>query len=220
MSQARQQIFSKLRQGVKRNPEQQAAAEARVQQRLQSHPRSLIPARGQGDATQRRQVFIQMATEAAAEVHPISQLTEIPALLAAAGIKQLVITNESWIASLPWQEQGISLQQRVAAVGDSASLTGSFAAIAETGTLMLHSSPDSPTTLNFLPDWHWVLLRSSRIQSCYEDAWQLLRTELGSLPRTVNMITGPSRSADIEQRLQMGAHGPRKLSILLWDDQN
>jgi L-lactate dehydrogenase complex protein LldG len=61
-----------------------------------------------------------------------------------------------------------------------------------------------------------VILKRSDIVGPYEDAWQKLREATqNNLPRTVNMITGPSRSADIEQKLQMGAHGPKELIILL-----
>ncbi|MDX1401836.1 MAG: LUD domain-containing protein, partial [Kiloniellales bacterium] len=103
---------------------------------------------------------------------------------------------------------------------DGASLSPAFAGVAETGTLMLHSGEKIPTTLNFLPDDHIVLLKASRIVAGYEDGWDLLRAQSkdGLLPRTVNFITGPSRTADIEQKIELGAHGPRRLHILLLDD--
>ena len=97
------------------------------------------------------------------------------------------------------------------------SLTHAFAGIAETGTLMLRSGADAPTTLNFLPDTNIVLIEAGRIVGAYEEAWAMLRAAGGAMPRTVNFITGPSRSADIEQTLQLGAHGPRRLHILLLD---
>ncbi|MHA1597454.1 MAG: LutC/YkgG family protein, partial [Alphaproteobacteria bacterium] len=104
---------------------------------------------------------------------------------------------------------------------DPVSLTAAFVAVAETGTLVLCSGPDSPTTLNFLPDTNIVLLLQSRIVGAYEDAWAVLRTGMGNglMPRTVNWITGPSRSADIEQTLLMGAHGPRRLHIVMLNDK-
>ena len=107
---------------------------------------------------------------------------------------------------------------------DPVSLTGAFAGIAETGTLMLTSGAVGPTTLNFLPETHMAVLKASDITGCYEDAWDRLRVvqgaarDGGTLPRTVNLITGPSRTADIEQTIQLGAHGPRRLCILLVDD--
>jgi L-lactate dehydrogenase complex protein LldG len=108
--------------------------------------------------------------------------------------------------------------------GDQVGVTACFAAVAETGTLMLLSGPESPTRNNFLPDTHVVVLRASQVVASYEDGWAALR-EAGrrpeggfAMPRTVNFITGPSRTADVEQRLELGAHGPRRLHIVLVDD--
>ena len=98
--------------------------------------------------------------------------------------------------------------------GDAVSLTPCLAAVAETGTLMLVSGPQTPTTLNFLPDTHIVVVYAEQVVATYEDGWDLLRTH-GEMPRNVNFITGPSRTGDIEQRIQLGAHGPRRLHIVL-----
>jgi L-lactate dehydrogenase complex protein LldG len=51
----------------------------------------------------------------------------------------------------------------------------------------------------------------------YEDGLRLLRQERGELPRSINLVTGPSRSGDIEQTIQLGAHGPKRLLVLLVD---
>ncbi len=82
---------------------------------------------------------------------------------------------------------------------------------------MLHSGPSGPTTLNFLPETNVVVLPMDRMVGAYEEAWDLLRDRFGSetMPRTVNFISGPSRTADIEQTIQLGAHGPRRLHIIL-----
>jgi L-lactate dehydrogenase complex protein LldG len=96
--------------------------------------------------------------------------------------------------------------------------------VAETGTLMLHSGPESPTRNNFLPDTHIAVLRASQVVASYEDGFDNLRRKFAKaaggffLPRTINFITGPSRTADIEQKLELGAHGPRRLHIILIDD--
>jgi L-lactate dehydrogenase complex protein LldG len=100
---------------------------------------------------------------------------------------------------------------------DAVCLTQGFAGIAETGTLMLPSGPARPTSNNLLPDIAMVLIEASRIVASYEDAFDLLRTELGAMPRNVMLVTGPSRSADIEQTLELGAHGPRRLHVLIID---
>ncbi len=83
--------------------------------------------------------------------------------------------------------------------------------------LVLTSGPDNPTTLNFLPDVHVVVVDAADVASDFETAMARLRERygVGDLPRTVNLITGPSRSADIEQTLMLGAHGPRKLHVIV-----
>lgn len=90
-------------------------------------------------------------------------------------------------------------------------VTGCIAAVAETGSVLLASSPQHPTTLNFLPETHVVVVREDQIVAHLEDAWAMIET----MPRALNLVTGPSRTADIEQTLQLGAHGPRRLHLLI-----
>ncbi len=97
---------------------------------------------------------------------------------------------------------------------DLTSVTPAFCAIAETGSVLLLSGPHSPTSLNFLPDNHFVLVYASQLLPHLEDAWARVRQE-NSIPRTMNLITGPSKTADVEQTLQIGAHGPRQLRVIL-----
>ncbi|HTJ90970.1 MAG TPA: LUD domain-containing protein, partial [Acidocella sp.] len=101
---------------------------------------------------------------------------------------------------------------------DPVTLTQAFAGIAETGTLMMPSGPERPTTNNLLSDTAIVVIRAARIVGAYEDAFDLLRAERGGMPRNVMLITGPSRSADVEQTLELGAHGPRSLHVLVIDE--
>ena len=100
---------------------------------------------------------------------------------------------------------------------DHVSITGAFAGIAETGTLVTVSGPEHPVTLNLLPDTHVVVLREGDIVGGYEEVWARLRARYGKnrLPRTVHAITGPSRTGDIEQTIELGAHGPRRLHIVV-----
>ena len=97
---------------------------------------------------------------------------------------------------------------------DLVSVTPAFCAIAETGSVVLLSSPESPTSLNYLPDVHFVLVYASQLVPHIEDAWTKLRQQ-PAIPRTINLITGPSKTADVEQTLQIGAHGPRQLKVIL-----
>ncbi|WP_370278042.1 lactate utilization protein C [Pontibacterium sp.] len=217
------EILGNIRRGLGRgepNAKQRTAAESR----LAAKDNNLIPKRAQLPQAEQVKLFKDMAIEAAAEIIELDSIAEVPMAasewLHKANIQELVTASSPELKGLDWSALGdIQLSERVGQVGDMASITSSFAGIAETGTLMLHSSSDSPTTLNFLPDVHMVVLHASTIVGPYEDAWKQLRTtHNGVMPRTVNMITGPSRSADIEQKLQMGAHGPRTLVILLVND--
>ncbi len=217
------EILGNIRRGLKRGEASNDQKQA-VINRLNQHARNLVPQRAQLPHEEQVELFIAMATEAAAEIYQLNSINEVPQICAnwlkEHNISSLVTASDPSILALDWSAANeLNCEQRVAQVGDAASLTSSFAGIAETGTLMLHSGTSSPTTLNFLPDNHFVILKKSDIVGPYEDAWQKLRDKTqGELPRTVNMITGPSRSADIEQKLQMGAHGPKDLIILLIND--
>ena len=121
-------------------------------------------------------------------------------------------------------------QARITAFCDEAARVGTTVArvpssaaapaAAETGTLVLASGPESPTTLNFLPDTHIAVLLAETIVGAYEATWSAVRAADGPLPRVVNWITGPSRTADIEQTLLIGIHGPRRQHIVLIDGQD
>jgi L-lactate dehydrogenase complex protein LldG len=95
-----------------------------------------------------------------------------------------------------------------------------FGGVAETGTIVMVSGPENPSTLNFLPDNHIVVVSEKAITGDYETMWSKIRLSYGkgTMPRTVNWITGPSRSADIEQTILLGAHGPRRLHIVVVQD--
>jgi len=99
-------------------------------------------------------------------------------------------------------------------IEEPATLSRAQMGVAETGTLILASGPDNPVTLTFLGETHFVVLRSEDIKAGFEDMWAEVRAR-GLDPRTVNMVTGPSRSADIGQTLQLGAHGPVALHVFV-----
>ena len=92
------------------------------------------------------------------------------------------------------------------------------AGVAETGSLAVLSGPDNPTTLSFLPDYHIVVLRTADVVPYFEDIWVRMRERHDFPPRSFNFITGPSRTADVEQTLQLGAHGPRSLHVVLLEE--
>src|SRR4029079_14158506 len=117
-----------------------------------------------------------------------------------------------------WTSQKmLDLRRGRAEASDHVAITGAFAGIAETGTLVTTSGSDHPVSLNLLPDTHVVVLREGDIVGGYEEVWQRLRARYGknAMPRTVNTITGPPRTGDIEQTIELGAHGPRRMHILV-----
>jgi L-lactate dehydrogenase complex protein LldG len=118
-------------------------------------------------------------------------------------------------SSLDWADNGITVESRGARGDDLVGITGAFCAIAETGTLMMVSGADTPAAASLLPETHIAIVHQSRIVRDMEEAWQLLRAEQEVMPRAVNFISGPSRTADIEQTVSLGAHGPYRVHIVL-----
>ncbi len=132
---------------------------------------------------------------------------------------QLVVGANAILSELPWQQAALVCEQRSANASDLVALSSASCAIAESGTLLLQSGPDNPTTLNFLPDHHLVVLSRHTIVSHWEEAWACCRLEWrGQLPRALNFISGPSSTADVGLTQVFGAHGPRNLSVLIVDD--
>jgi len=118
-------------------------------------------------------------------------------------------------ADLDWESVGLSVEARPTTGDDRLGITGTFCAIAETGTLVVLTGADTPTATTLLPETHVAVVRADRIVSGMEEAFDLVRRERGRLPRAVNLISGPSRTGDIEQTIVLGAHGPFRVHILV-----
>lgn len=194
-----------------------------VADRLAGHRRGVIPARGQLPPEQRVELFCQMVEFAAGTVERIASPADVPAAVSAflrAHNLPMRIRHgdDPRLAAMPWEaERTLEVSTGPSGGSDLAAISHAFAGVAETGTLVLNSGPDNPTTLNFLPDLHLIVVDAADIAGDYESVWARLRERFGPgvMPRAVNMITGPSRSADIEQKLILGAHGPRQLHVLV-----
>lgn len=216
---ARAQILGMIRKG-KVN---QAAGVQSPDDRIAAKRRGTIPARVDKDHPALVELFVDQATALSATVSRVDDESEIPGAVAdyLAGENlpaTLCAAPDPALQALPWDTRpALTVRYGRSDGADEVSLTPAFAAVAETGTLMLRSGADHPTTLNFLPDTHVVVLRASQIVGPYEEAWDRLRAA-GPIPRAVNFVSGPSRTADIEQTIQLGAHGPRRLHIILIQD--
>ena len=230
MSLARDQILSSIRRSLKRGPLAPEAVAA-CETRLAMHPRNLVPARARTLAPRGQvELFVKMAEAVNASVTRVKDARDVPAAIADYLTRlnlpqRLVRAPDPALDALPWDAQTLlDIRRGVAVDSDLVGITACFAAVAETGTLMLHSGPAGPTRNNFLPDTHIAVVRASQVVAAYEDGWDRLRAAQRdadgefAMPRTVNFITGPSRTADIEQKIELGAHGPRRLHIVLIDD--
>ena len=220
---AREAILGRLRETFARTPEREAEAIGVVEDRV-FHPKvNLIPQRGQIDLEARVALFTSMARKVQTEVERLGSITDVPAAVTRF-LRRHNLPQKVAAASDPVLQRANFFSQPLLRVrtgtakdADLVGITMAFAGIAETGTVMLCSSPERPSLLAFLPENSLVVLESSAIEGAYEQAWQKLR-DGGGLPRSVNFVTGPSRTGDIAQTLELGAHGPRRLAILLVDD--
>ncbi len=204
-------------------------AEGRVapdvsERRITAPQPHIVPARAQVPPGQLADVFEQWALAADATIERLGGWRDIPVALSrflGEQETQVRVAPDPTLRALPWASApALRVEFGRAEPADRTSLTCAFAGIAETGTVMLLSGAESPTTLNFLTETHVVALEVSRIVGSYEEAWARLRNHCrrAGWPRSVNLITGPSRTADIGHTLYKGAHGPRRLHILLIEE--
>jgi L-lactate dehydrogenase complex protein LldG len=190
--------------------------------RLARHPRGVVPERGAQPPRRRVNLFRAMLAEASGTTEEVASLEDVPAAVAAYLRSKNLPQNvrrggDPLLASIPWDREGtLEVTTGRSDGGQLASVSHAFRGVAETGTLVLTSGGDNPTTLNFLPEHHIVVLEAKDIVGDYESVWDALRKKVGAkMPRTVNWITGASRSADIEQVLLNGAHGPKGLHVIV-----
>lgn len=221
---SRDQILGKVRRALGRDG-MDAVLRADIEARLAAPSPNLVPARGDRDLAARVDLFKAEAERVNADVVRVAVLSDVPAAvaryLADANLEaRLTAQPTALLKDIPWTKQSTVTVGFDAPTGaDAVGVSEAFAGIAETGTLILLSGSDRPIAVNFLPDTHIVVLPAGRILRAYEDAWAKLRAGGAPfMPRTVNWITGPSRTADIEQTLLLGAHGPRRLFVVIVDE--
>lgn len=218
---SRDAMLSRIRSKVAKGDD--STRKATVEARLAQHPRNLIPERGIGDDANRLRVFTEMMQAVGGSVEILDDINDVPHAVADylrnANLPAHVRRgSDPVLAKLPWHRGGaIEIVEGRAEGSDKASITRAFAGIAESGTIIQTSGADNPTTLNFLPEVHIVVLEMANIFASYEEAWTKLRAEFGEghMPRTVNMISGPSRTADIEQTIVRPAHGPKNMHVIV-----
>lgn len=215
---AREKILSRVgaRLGATDYAERRAAAEARV---ARAGELGLTPQLAQLQGEERIARFISAAEAVQANVRRLPTLADLPTAVAESLRdgnlpSTLRVGSDSIFDGLDWG--AVELSQGVGRRDEPVTMSRAFAGVAETGTLALVSGPDNPVTLTFLGETHFVVLRTAEIEAGLEGVWARLRAE-DLDPRTVNFVTGPSRTGDIELKIELGAHGPVALQIFLID---
>ncbi len=202
MSDARRAILKRLRR-----PAAESARSAPPTQR----PRPRVDKQGAG------QRFVEQLKAAQASVAVVAgwaQVGEAVALYLHGTGRPLRLTrsDDAQLDAIRWPD-GMEVQRARGKLNPDVALSMAFAGVVETGSLVLRSGPDNPTTLNFLSDIHIVVIGARSLVLNLEDVWPKLRKH--GFGRAVNFITGPSRTADVEQTMQLGAHGPRRLHVIV-----
>jgi L-lactate dehydrogenase complex protein LldG len=217
---ARDVVLGRVRNAVGPGNRERAGAEADAYVAAHAQgPRPAMPV----DLVAR---FMQRATDMESTVERVIDRAAIPAAVAryidgltlpAALAHQKSHRGVCWpeFADLDWRGAGLDVEARPTVGDDRLGITGTFCAIAETGTLVVLAGAETPTATTLLPDTHVAVLRADRIVSGMEEAFALVRRERGAMPRAMNMISGPSRTGDVEQTIVLGAHGPFRVHIVV-----
>ena len=219
---AKSAVLSRLRSALQVSGDD-TVRKTTVAARLKSAPNGVIPARGQLAAKDQVALFLTMIEKVSVTVTRVKAADKVPdavsAYLRSRNLPaRLRMGADKRLGAMPWaKEKALEIKHGASDGTDEVCVSHAFGGIAETGTLMLVSGQDNPTTLNFLPENHVVVLDAAAIKGDMEALMSALRQAYGKgeMPRTVNLVTGPSRSGDIEQTILLGAHGPRAVHLVL-----
>jgi len=219
---ARDTVLGKIRASI-RVPASDAVRRKAVATRLEEAPKGIIPDRAKLPKAGQVDLFCAMAEQFGATMTRLNDYSQVPAevstYLRARNLPAAIrmgadkrLTKAKWAT-----EKNLEVRHGASDGNDLAGVSHAMAGIAETGTVALFSGQDNPTTINFLPEHHIVVLKASDVKGDMESVWAMLRKSQGKgeMPRAVNLVTGPSRSGDIEQTILLGAHGPRALHIIV-----
>ncbi len=212
---ARDNILARIRSQSGRGGATSEAELTAVRAHIAQRIRGPLPSIGR-DASPDR--FVQESERLNSTVAEVASRKDVPQAVARYleknGLERRVVGWPS-LATLDWSTAGIAFDNRQASGEDLVGITDCFCGIAETGTLLLLSAPTTPKLHALLPETHICVLSRARIVASMEDAFQLLREERTELPRATFFVSGPSRTADIEQTMVIGAHGPYRVHVVL-----
>jgi L-lactate dehydrogenase complex protein LldG len=211
---ARENVLGRVRAALGRSEPLSDAQSEAMRSRLREHPRGPQPLTPWEPLTR----FKERCVILSSTVDEVGSLAEAPAAVARYLCERnLPASAVCWpeLAVLPWDQAGLAVEGRPSTGDDKVGITGTFCAIAETGTLMLLSGAQTHAATSLLPETHIAIVPAARVVRSMEDAWDLLRREKHGLPRQVAFVSGPSRTADIEMTLVLGIHGPYRVHIVV-----
>ena len=212
---ARENILARIRRQTGKPGETTDAELAAVRSHIARVERGPLPSIARHDPVEN---FIRECARLSTTITEMVEPAQIPMEAARyLAEKTLAMRAVGWRehAALDWARAGIEFVARPANGDDLVGVTGCFCAIGETGTVLLLGAPETPKATALLPETHICIVSKRRIVPTMEDAFQLIRDELGEPPRATFFVSGPSRTADIEQTIVIGAHGPYRVHIVL-----
>lgn len=223
---ARENILAKVRAATAAHAASDKDRAKLVANRMARPPQGVVPARAQLPPPERVELFCAKAVALAASVERLKKFDDVPKAVSAylrernlpAAVR---MGADPRLAALPWgKSRALTVRHGASDGDDEAGVSFAAAGVAETGTVALWSGTDNPTTINFLSEHHIVVVDARDIDASLEDVLARVRKTFGKgkMPRSVNFISGPSRSGDVEQKLVLGAHGPRALHLIVVGD--
>lgn len=224
MTDARDSILNGLARNIRGGPASDDDTRA-VDDRLKAPKPGPVPARAQIAPAAQAALFVDKVKQSAASIERLPGVDAIPgaisSFLSQRNLPQQIrASDDPLFDDVPWSAKPTLTVDRGAPLpNDRTTVTKGLAGIAETGTVVMAHDGNNPHMANFLPEVSIVVVAASEIAGSMEDIWRRLRAEGRPLPRALTMITGPSRTGDIAQRIELGAHGPRQVHILLLDAQ-
>jgi L-lactate dehydrogenase complex protein LldG len=215
-SAARRRVLDRIRRAQGRSGEPLPSEREAVDEVLARRAPGPLPTVG----SDRVAHFEAQAQRMSSSTDRVATLSQVPAAIAAyldaQGLTRKAVCWNTF-AQLDWAGAGIEVEARRPHGDDMVGISGAFVAVAETGTLMMLSGPDTPASMHLLPETHVAIVSADRVVAHYEEGFALIRAERGQLPRATNLVSGPSRTGDIEQTIVLGAHGPYRVHIVIVD---
>ena len=212
---ARENILARIRSQTGKQGATSESELAAVRAHIALHPRGPVPSIAMHDPVSH---FIDECARLKTTLAECEKIGDVPREVARyINAESLLPVCMGWreFASLDWPSAGVQFDGRTATPDDMIGITGCFCGIGETGTLLLLGAPATPKATALLPETHICIVSKNRIVATMEDAFALMCDETGEPPRATFFVSGPSRTADIEQTIVIGAHGPYRVHVIL-----